>query len=289
MAASINTEMFETKKLWCLEMIDIIKSRKSRPNLDRIGHMLKRSYGLTSDETAECLESLIEEGRVNRVSFKDEISYRRSGSDPCKPCSESGQQTTSSRIISAIRSMSVEYKDGVSFDNLQTWLISKNPQTRLVKNRLEIALKKEIDAQTVEKTSDDLYKLTKFADLINEKKNDTSCTNQDEEIKKEKQIENKMEISEDMTSDKIVQKKSLKSALKTKKVLSSSDINNLDVGKENENTSRGRPLSKRKVWYIYTKGVYISSNTAGIKINFKQLSYNDGVRKILLEFSSKTK
>ncbi|XP_052777515.1 histone acetyltransferase KAT6B-like [Mya arenaria] len=249
MASKLNTELFEQHKEWCLDMIDTIKCRKSRPNFERIAHMLNRSYGLTTDETNECLQSLIEEERVLRVKFKDEISYRKSQNGRSRKSLDSGPQTTSDRIISAITLLNHESGAGVCFENLQAWLISKNPETRLVKNRLEIALKKEIDAKTVIKLEDGSYVLPDISSKSDEDK--SSMENIKTEVKVEKEETHNGEV--DNATDEIPMRQKHKTPKQQAKEImcfngksSSSAVKTELNEKESGSVKRGRPLSKRK-------------------------------------------
>ncbi|XP_028269904.1 atherin [Parambassis ranga] len=61
---------------WILETIDSLRSRKARPDLERICRMVRRRHGSDPDRTRTELEKLIEEHTVLKVSYKGSISYR---------------------------------------------------------------------------------------------------------------------------------------------------------------------------------------------------------------------
>nr|XP_020443115.1 polycomb protein Scm-like [Monopterus albus] len=61
---------------WILETIDSLRSRKARPDLDRICRMVRRRHGSDPDRTRTELEKLIQEQTVLKVSYKGSISYR---------------------------------------------------------------------------------------------------------------------------------------------------------------------------------------------------------------------
>ncbi|XP_051560225.1 polycomb protein Scm-like isoform X3 [Myxocyprinus asiaticus] len=61
---------------WILETIDSLRSRKARPDLERICRMVRRRHGSDPDQTRAELEKLIEEQTVLKVSYKGSISYR---------------------------------------------------------------------------------------------------------------------------------------------------------------------------------------------------------------------
>lgn len=65
----------EPKELM-LEIIARLRSRKARPDLIKISHMAKRKYGLSNKNTEEMLNKLVDDGIVNKVSYKGQISYR---------------------------------------------------------------------------------------------------------------------------------------------------------------------------------------------------------------------
>ncbi|XP_072320047.1 sterile alpha motif domain-containing protein 1 [Eucyclogobius newberryi] len=61
---------------WILETIDSLRSRKARPDLERICRMVRRRYGSDPDQTRVELEKLIQSQTVLKVSYKGSISYR---------------------------------------------------------------------------------------------------------------------------------------------------------------------------------------------------------------------
>ncbi|XP_071246068.1 sterile alpha motif domain-containing protein 1-like isoform X2 [Salvelinus alpinus] len=76
-AGKTTTKMSESKyRDWILETIDSLRSRKARPDLERICRMVRRRHGSDPDRTREELEKLIQEQTVLKVSYKGSISYR---------------------------------------------------------------------------------------------------------------------------------------------------------------------------------------------------------------------
>ncbi|XP_076845516.1 sterile alpha motif domain-containing protein 1 [Brachyhypopomus gauderio] len=61
---------------WILETIDSLRSRKARPDLERICRMVRRRHGSDPDRTRAELDKLIQEQTVLKVSYKGSISYR---------------------------------------------------------------------------------------------------------------------------------------------------------------------------------------------------------------------
>lgn len=69
--------MSESKyREWILDTIDSLRSRKARPDLDRICRMVRRRHGSEPDRTCAELEKLIQEQTVLKVNYKGSISYR---------------------------------------------------------------------------------------------------------------------------------------------------------------------------------------------------------------------
>ncbi|XP_048377838.1 lethal(3)malignant brain tumor-like protein 3 isoform X2 [Stegostoma tigrinum] len=63
-------------KQWILETIDSLRSRKARPDLERICKMVQRRHGLAPSRTRRQLDRLLRSRTVLRVSYKGSHSYR---------------------------------------------------------------------------------------------------------------------------------------------------------------------------------------------------------------------
>ncbi|TTA69408.1 Atherin [Bagarius yarrelli] len=61
---------------WILDTIDSLRSRKARPDLERICRMVRRRHGSEPDRTCLELEKLIQEHAVLKVNYKGSVSYR---------------------------------------------------------------------------------------------------------------------------------------------------------------------------------------------------------------------
>ncbi|KAM3864429.1 sterile alpha motif domain containing 1a [Diretmus argenteus] len=69
--------MSESKyREWILDTIDSLRSRKARPDLERICRMVRRRHGSEPERTCAELEKLIQEQTVLKVNYKGSISYR---------------------------------------------------------------------------------------------------------------------------------------------------------------------------------------------------------------------
>ncbi|XP_056594782.1 sterile alpha motif domain-containing protein 1 [Triplophysa dalaica] len=80
---------------WILETIDSLRSRKARPDLERICRMVRRRHGSDPDQTRAELEKLIQEQTVLKVSYKGSISYRNAAKVQRK-CRKRTEQADSS-------------------------------------------------------------------------------------------------------------------------------------------------------------------------------------------------
>ena len=59
-----------------METISLVRSRKARPDLDRICKTMQRIHGVDAKETEKWLDMLCEKGIVARRPFKGAVSYR---------------------------------------------------------------------------------------------------------------------------------------------------------------------------------------------------------------------
>lgn len=223
-------QITEKHKEWIIETVDLLKQRKARPDFERISRMLERYHGLTKKETSESLEALVNEKKLFKIHFKGNVSYRRDANSLENYSTASVEQrnhSTSHRIIQAIRMITKQTGDGVTFSELEQWLIAKNPETRLVKQRLGTALQREIDAGSITKLSDNCYVLT----------DSLPKTNTNKELKPN-------------ASKKTPKSKASKTATPVKEEEIPFEIKEEPKQPEENNETnevkRGRPLSKRK-------------------------------------------
>ena len=149
--------MTEKHKEWALAAIEQIRQRKARPDFPRLCNTLQRKHGLAKSEIQCVIDQLVHEKTIKKVFFKGQCSYRSTKSSTGNDISP---LSTSSRITQGIKSIMKQTGDGVSFKDLENWLIGRNPETKLVKTRLEVALKKEMESNTITKLPDNCYVLT---------------------------------------------------------------------------------------------------------------------------------
>ena len=232
----MNKQLITQHRTWVLETIDLIRTRKARPDIERISRMLHRSYGLTTNETKETLETLVSEGRINMVHFKGNVSYRKCRFQAQEQSPEPVIQSTSNRLMHALKTITKATGDGVQFYELQDWLLAKNPDTRLVKHRLYIALKREIDADRITQLSDNCYVLTESLPKTDKNKHLKPIQSM--------AIKTKVKAEPNLT---VPQPSSSKLVVHTKEGTDDEQKASYDV----DPPKRGRPLSKRKVMYTY--------------------------------------
>ncbi|KAJ8251370.1 hypothetical protein GJAV_G00220620 [Gymnothorax javanicus] len=95
---------------WILETIDSLRSRKARPDLDRICRMVRRRHGSDPERTRLELEKLIQEQTVLKVSYKGSISYRNAA----KVQRKSRKKTELSPGLTKDHSRNIIFTDGDS-------------------------------------------------------------------------------------------------------------------------------------------------------------------------------
>ncbi|XP_060578958.1 uncharacterized protein LOC132735935 isoform X2 [Ruditapes philippinarum] len=219
----------EKHKEWVLEIIDLLRQRKARPDFERISRMIERLHGLNSKETIESLDALVNDEKILKVHFKNNISYRRAGpsfGNRANKSNEPAINTTSYRITQAIKTITKQTGDGVTFSELEHWLISKNPETRLVKLRLHTALLREIEANRVTKLSDNCYVLTDSLPSA----------------EKAKELQPNASPRTSKNTPKALKQTALNDQIESQTLKIEQD----DASYDNDEPKRGRPLSKRK-------------------------------------------
>ena len=75
-AKSKDPKLKNTYATWILKAIAKVKGQKQRPSEDRISHVLEIQYGLKKDEISEQLRLCVKNGKVLRVTFKGQSSYK---------------------------------------------------------------------------------------------------------------------------------------------------------------------------------------------------------------------
>ena len=100
----------ETQKDFILSVIDQLRRRKARPDLQRITHFVDRKHGLSPAETEAMLEKLVDQGHVIKVVYKRGTSYRNAAKSRRKPYSAHvlNSNTATRRINEAVLNLTKE-------------------------------------------------------------------------------------------------------------------------------------------------------------------------------------
>ncbi|XP_066531083.1 sterile alpha motif domain containing 1a [Hoplias malabaricus] len=91
---------------WILDTIDSLRSRKARPDLQRICRMVRRRHGAEPERTCAELEALIQQHAVLRVNYKGSVSYRNAakvqrGRRRLEPAAAAAERNASRRASGA--------------------------------------------------------------------------------------------------------------------------------------------------------------------------------------------
>lgn len=100
----------ETQKEFILSVIDQLRRRKARPDLQRITHFVDRKHGLNPAETETILEKLVDQGHVIKVVYKRGTSYRNAAKSRRKSYGAQilNSNTATRRIAEAVMSLTKE-------------------------------------------------------------------------------------------------------------------------------------------------------------------------------------
>ena len=100
----------EAQKEFILSVIDQLRRRKARPDLQRITHFVDRKHGLSPAETEAMLEKLVDQGHVIKVVYKRGTSYRNAAKSRRKSYGAHvlNSNTATRRITEAVQSLTKE-------------------------------------------------------------------------------------------------------------------------------------------------------------------------------------
>ena len=96
---------------WILDTIDSLRSRKARPDLERICRMVRRRHGSDPDRTCAELDKLIQEQTVLKVNYKGSISYRNAAKVQRRSRKKEDTTTSSSARRSAVEEDAASHSD----------------------------------------------------------------------------------------------------------------------------------------------------------------------------------
>ncbi|OWF52006.1 Histone acetyltransferase KAT6B [Mizuhopecten yessoensis] len=145
-----------------LQIIDQLRMRKARPDLNRICHMALRRYGTKHLDTEVQLEKLVDLGIVVKVDYKSNVSYRNATKWKKKPFGRKllNSNSTNKNIRTAIKALlELGSEDvGASAKDIEKWLLAET-ESRLTKNQLLIAIGRDVDNGGLKKLSNGNYAL----------------------------------------------------------------------------------------------------------------------------------
>lgn len=146
---------------WILECINLLRSRKSRPDLERICRTMHKCHGIDQRDTEEDLAALVASGIVTKRSFKGAISYRNASG--WHRVIGSGKVSRAARWVSeAIRALDRGY--GVSAVDIEKFITARHPYYHNLKARIKIALKEDLDHGRIWSISEGMYRLLESAE-----------------------------------------------------------------------------------------------------------------------------
>lgn len=134
----MSSQTTEKHKDWILDIIDQLRKRKARPDLERITHFVERKHGLNRKETEAHLEKLVDKGIVIKVVYKRGTSYRNA--------TKSRRRNYVSNVLNS----------NLASDKINEAVISiLKERKRLLKQGLESVTDDIIDDDEMETDSDD--------------------------------------------------------------------------------------------------------------------------------------
>lgn len=147
---------------WILECINLLRSRKSRPDLERICRTMHKCHGIDEKDTEEDLAALVAAGVVTKRSFKGAISYRNaSGWNRGGP----GKVSRAGRWVSeAIRE--IDRGHGVTLHEIESYISAKHPFYNNLKARIKLALKDDLESGRIWSPIEGRYRLLEAAEEV---------------------------------------------------------------------------------------------------------------------------
>ena len=109
----------EVYKEWILNIIDQLRRRKARPDLERICHFVERRYGVERAVTEAHVERLVDQGVVIKVVYKRGTSYRNATKSKTNGYGTYvlNSKSTSRRISEAVQSILKERSESKTSRN----------------------------------------------------------------------------------------------------------------------------------------------------------------------------
>ena len=172
----------ENQKEFILSVIDQLRRRKARPDLQRITHFVDRKHGLSPTETETILEKLVDQGHVIKVVYKRGTSYRNAARSKRKSCGARvlNSNTATRKITEAVKYLTQE-KDaslgecsgssvtedrgaaervqGVSARDIESWIASRSDEedAEPFMCPMHLILQREVEAGRLDKLHNGNY------------------------------------------------------------------------------------------------------------------------------------
>lgn len=166
----------ETQREFILNVIDQLRRRKARPDLQRITHFVDRKHGLSPAETETILEKLVDQGHVVKVVYKRGTSYRNAAKSRRKSYGAHvlNSNTATRKITEAVQSLTKEKcapkgdntntEDwgsdvGVSAREIESWIASKSDEDdgEPFMCPMHLILQREVEAGRLDKLQNGNY------------------------------------------------------------------------------------------------------------------------------------
>lgn len=180
----------EKYREWILDTIDQLRKRKARPDLERICHMVHRKHGPSFSDIAAALDKLVETQAVVKVDYKGSTSYRNAAKwRKSNLGNVQNSASASAKLEAAVKCLTYDCSDGecgevgdgdsatTTKDDIERWLIERDADTKLVKETLQLALDREVEAFNLERTAEGKYILPSSHKKTSPSEKSDTCKN----------------------------------------------------------------------------------------------------------------
>eukprot|EP00794_Sanderia_malayensis_P008225 gene8225-9105_t len=145
-----------------METIVLVRSRKARPDLERICKTMQRNHGVEPKETEKWLDLLCDKGIVARRPFKGAVSYRIVADEKTGSGKSNVRYFRNVRKITKAISALDPHGLGVSFGSIERYITTHWPLTCSILSlrvRLRSSLRDGVEEGRFTKTLNGCYKL----------------------------------------------------------------------------------------------------------------------------------
>ncbi len=152
----------EDKSKLIMETITLVRSRKARPDLERICKTMLRNHGVDPKDTEKWLDDLCGKGVVARRPFKGAVSYRIVADEKIGAIKATARYYRNLRKIKKAISALDSHGLGVSFNAIERYVSSNWPLTCSILSlrvRLRSSLRDGVEEGRFIKTKGGCYKV----------------------------------------------------------------------------------------------------------------------------------